>query len=365
MKERDYSLDCIKGIACILMILVHAITLVTVGKSGVGGIFGILAFFGGTAPALFLAVSGVTSSVFQVKKSIKVIIPAYIIFGVLGISYSAIWRPNVYSSTLCDILQMMAMAVTITVLIEKSIKPSKLFYLVASLAVFFIHYFITSKIPAFPLRDFLFAPAIFPVFPWLSMVFFGIFLYRIDKNLNLLIGTSVFVASILASMFIKVDFPNKFNMSVGFFSVSIFVMSTVFFISRSIKFKKTNNPILYLGKNSLLFLYAHLLAIKVFAPFTNNVLLRWIVVLILAYLLMLGIQFINRYIEKFFCNIMIWILMMAAVVFIPLFIGNANLIFSLEMLIGILFSANYHKLSGIIEKTFSHKLTSVGLKIRS
>lgn len=365
MKERDYSLDFIKGVACIFMILIHAITLVTVGKSGVGGILGILAFFGGTAPVLFFAVSGITSSVFQVKKSIKVIIPAYVIFGVLGVSYIAIWRANVYSSTLCDILQMMAMAVIIIVLIEKIIKPSKMFYLVASVAVFFIHYFITSKIPTFPIKDFLFAPAVFPIFPWISMGFFGLFLYRIDKKWSLLIGTSVFVASILASMFTKVNFFNKFNMSIGYFAISIFVMSTVFFISRSIKFKKTNNPILYFGKNSLLFLYAHLLAIKVFAPFTNNVLLRWIVVLILAYLLMLGIQFINRYIEKFFCNIMIWILMMVAVILIPIFGLNANLIFALEMIIGVLFSVNYHKLAGIIEKTFSHKLNLVGLKMKS
>ncbi|MFL0252407.1 heparan-alpha-glucosaminide N-acetyltransferase domain-containing protein [Clostridium neuense] len=365
MNERDYSLDCIKGIACIFMILIHAITLVTVGKSNVDGIFGVLAFFGGTAPVLFFAVSGITSSAFQVKKSIKAIIPAYLIFGVLGVSYIGIWRANIYSSSLCDILQMMAMAVIIIVLIEKIIKPSKIFYLVASIAVFLIHYFITSKIPAFPVKDFLFAPAVFPIFPWISMVLLGIFLYRIDKKWNLLIGTSVFVVSILVSMVTKVDFFNKFNMSVGYFAVSIFVMSTVFFISRTIKFKKLNNPILYFGKNSLLFLYVHLLAIKVFAPFTNNVLLRWIAVLILAYLLMLGIQFINRYIEKAFSNIVIWILMIVAVVFIPLFIGNVNLIFSLEMLIGILFSANYHKLSGIIEKTFSHKLNLVGLKMKS
>lgn len=356
LNERDYSLDCIKGVACIFMILIHAITLVTVGKTNVGGIFGLLAFFGGTAPVLFFAVSGITSSVFQVKKSMKVIIPAYLIFGVLGVSYIAIWRANVYSSTLCDILQMMAMAVIIVVLIEKNIKTNKIFYLFASVAVFLVHYFITSKIPAFPVKDFLFAPAVFPIFPWISMVFFGVFLYRIDEKWDLLIGTFVFVGSILASMVMKVDFSNKFNMSIGYFCVSIFVMSTVFFISRTIKFKKLNNPILYLGKNSLLFLYVHLLAIKVFAPFTNNVLLRWIVVLILTYILMLGIQFINRYIEKTFCNIIIWILMTVVAVLIPLFGLNANLIFCLEMLIGIIFSVNYHKLSGIIEKTFSHKL---------
>lgn len=365
MKERDYSLDYIKGFACIFMILIHAITLVTVGKSGVGGIFGILAFFGGTAPVLFFAVSGITSSVFQVKKSIKAIIPAYFVFGVMGVSYIAIWRANVYKGSLCDILQMMAMAVIIIVLIEKNIKTNKIFYLFASIAVFLIHYFITSKIPAFPLRDFLFAPAVFPIFPWISMVFFGIFLYRIDKKWNLLIGTSVFVISILASMVTKVDFSNKFNMSIGYFCVSIFVMSTVFFISRTIKFKRLNNPILYFGKNSLLFLYVHLLAIKIFAPFTNNVLLRWIAILILTYFLMLGIQFINRYIEKVFCNIIIWVLIMAAVILIPLLIVNVNFIFYLEMIIGILFSVNYHKLSVIIEKTFSHKLSLVGLKVKN
>lgn len=365
LKERDYSLDCIKGVACIFMILIHAITLVTVGKSGVGGIFGILAFFGGTAPVLFFAVSGITSSAFQVKKSIKIIIPAYIVFGILGVSYIAIWRANVYKGSLCDILQMMTMAVIIVVLIEKNIKTNKIFYLFASVAAFLVHYFITSKIPAFPVKDFLFAPGVFPIFPWISMVFFGIFLYRIDKKWNLLIGTSVFVVSILASMVTKVDFSNKFNMSIGYFCASIFIMSTVFFISRTIKFKRLNNPILYFGKNSLLFLYAHLLAIKIFAPFTNNVLLRWAAVLILAYLFMLCIQFINRYIEKAFCNTIIWILMIVAAVLIPLFGLNANLIFSLEMLIGILFSVNYHRLFGIIEKIFSHKLKLNGLNMKN
>ncbi len=358
MKERDYSLDFIKGFACILMIFIHSVTLVTFEKTPSGPlpliVINILASLGQLAPILFFGVSGITSVLFQVKKDIRTIIISYTMFGILGLSYIAVWRSNIYYGGVCDIPQMIAIGVIIILLLQKYVKPNKIFYLCSAILVFLIHFFITSKIARFPGADFLFAPAVFPIFPWISMFFFGIFIYNIKKKWNLLIGIPLIILLVLATMFKKIDGLDKFNMSTSFFIISLIFMCLVFYVARTIKFKRPNNPILYFGKNSLLFLYVHLLIIKVLAPLSNNVLLRWVVVLVLTYGLMKLIQFINGFVEKTFYKFATWAFMALIIALVPLFNGNATLAFSIEVLLGIAFAANYSKISTIAIKWFSN-----------
>jgi fucose 4-O-acetylase-like acetyltransferase len=350
MRERDYSLDLIKGIACLLMVFAH----VPVGqnywnKPG-GSIVGLISFVGGLAPVLFFAVTGVTSS-FQSKKNIKVIIIFYILFGVLGLSYNSMWRPNFYDDFVGDVPQVIALSVIVLISLEKYIKPGKIFYLLLAIGIFLIHFSITRYVSPFPLKQLLFAPGIFTLFPWLSLFMLGLFFYKSDRFSNLTIALVLAAIMIVMGIVrsVNLDYFNKFDMSIGYFLISSSAMTLVFFLSKSIPFHNSKNPILYLGKNSFLFLYVHLLVIAIVSKVSQNTPVLWAVVAVSSYIIMIFLQFINKYIERYFYRCSTWAIIIALITINPLIIKNYSLLFALQTLIGLLFSLNYTKLFKVIE----------------
>lgn len=84
MKQRDHSLDAIKGIGCILMIFAHA--KVNLSESI---FFQSIIFLGTFAPVLFFAISGITATL-QAKKDPFFIVLFYTMFAFLGLSYNNI-----------------------------------------------------------------------------------------------------------------------------------------------------------------------------------------------------------------------------------------------------------------------------------
>ncbi|MRN56205.1 hypothetical protein [Paenibacillus monticola] len=63
---------------------------------------------------------------------------------------------------------------------------------------------------------------------------------------------------------------------------------------------------------------------------------------------MIILLWLNRYIERYFEYLFLWILIVIATVSIPLIISNAQLIILSEAFIGVLFSLNYKKLSKLM-----------------
>jgi fucose 4-O-acetylase-like acetyltransferase len=350
MKVRDYSLDFIKGIACILMVFAH----VPIGQiywSGPeGSIIRLMSFVGGLAPVLFFAVTGVTSS-FQSKKNIKAIIIFYTLFGILGLSYNSMWRPNFYADFVGDVPQVIALSVIVLIFLEKYLKPGKIFYLVSAIGIFLIHFSITRYISPFPLKQLLFAPGIFTLFPWLSLFMLGLYSYKSDKLSNLTIALLLVVIMIIMGRVrsVNLDYLNKFNMSIGYFLISSSAMTLVFFLSKSIQFLNSKNPILYLGKHSFLFLYVHLLVIAIVSKVSQNTTMLWAVVAVSSYIIMIVLLFVNKYIEKYFYRCSTWAMITILVCINPLIIKNYSLLFALQTLIGLLFSLNYTRLFKVIE----------------
>ena len=84
MKQRDHSLDAIKGIGCILMIFAHA--KVNLSESI---FFQSIIFLGTFALVLFFAISGITATL-QAKKDPFFIVLFYPMFAFLGLSYNNI-----------------------------------------------------------------------------------------------------------------------------------------------------------------------------------------------------------------------------------------------------------------------------------
>ncbi|MBV6627187.1 MAG: DUF1624 domain-containing protein [Rivularia sp. (in: Bacteria)] len=358
MKKRDYSLDVIKGIACILMLIAHS--QINISNK--------LIFFvtqmSGFAPILFFAVSGVTTTFQIAKNKISNIFVFYFLLALLGISYNAIWRPqNIFDRGIeCNILQIIAIGVIIVSLIEYYFKPPKVYYLLFTAVTFGIHYLFTQilQTPNLIFTHFLFvgdaAGKTFPIFPWVSIFFMGIFAYYIKNYGNLFISLSIIFYSLILLFFHPqyislVD--KKWDMSLVYFLRSSSLLFLSFYIARKyIRYFSDNNILVWLGKNSLLFLYIHFIPVMFLFPSMkiDNAYLVWLSRCLISILIMQAVKYLNKFIANYFTNIYVWILMLAVILIIPIILNNLTTIKYLELGVGILFASNYQVLPKLLKQ---------------
>lgn len=346
MKEYDYSLDAIKGISCILMIVAH----IPLYFNGNERVFQIIA---GLAPVLFFAVSGVTTTLQVRRKSFRSLLSFYVLFAVIGFSYNLMWKPEVQAFSVMDVPQIIALGVLSVYLIEKYLKPPLYLYLLLALLVFLVHFFIGSLLPDFPLKSILFTETVgFTYFPWMFAFVAGIFAYRCSNRVNL-IGALVAGALLVISSYGGVreaDFI-KYNMSVNYLLLSLFVLFGVFYLFRRKKSYAPSNLMLYFGKHSFLFLFTHLILILAFDRLGLGrlyIVWIWCLALVCTYMAMRVLLWLGRFIEPYMGYPAVWVLIVISVVAIPLVISNRDLIILAEASLGILFSLNYKKLSSLM-----------------
>src|SRR5699024_4528352 len=131
--------------------------------------------------------------------------------------------------------------------------------------IFFMHYFLNDLVPDLPLVSFIFYGVNFSFFPWFFTFLAGVYAYKC-KNINNLIlsGLSLFTLIIFYLLFSPKDMFEKFDMSIGYFFLSSTILFIVFYIVRLKKDFDNYKFILYIGKNSFLFLYIHLFIINTF-----------------------------------------------------------------------------------------------------
>ncbi|MHA6533601.1 hypothetical protein [Paenibacillus sp. BAC0078] len=346
MKEYDNSLDAIKGISCILMIIAH----IPIYFNGNERLFQIIASL---APVLFFAVSGVTTT-FQVqRKSFRSLAGFYVLFAVIGFSYNLMWRPDVQAFSVMDVPQIIALGVLSVFLLEKYVKPPFYLYLLLALVVFAVHYFIGSELPDFPLKSILFTETIgFTYFPWMFAFAAGIFAYRCKNIMNLIVAlaAALFLSITLSGGVHEEDFI-KYNMSMKYLLLSLVILFGTFYVFRRKTSYSPSNLILYLGKHSFLFLFTHLFFILAFDRLgfgSLYIVLMWCLVFACTYVSMRILLWLNRYIERYLEHPVPWVLIVIATVAIPLVISNRDLVIISEAAIGIIFSLNYKKLSRLI-----------------
>ncbi len=359
MKQRDYSLDAIKGIACILMIFAHA----KISQASLVDLH-LLKTIGGFAPVLFFAVSGVTATFQASRKKILEIILFYTLFAVIGLSYNTIWEPqnNILNKIDCEIFQIIAIGAIIISLIELYIKPQKKYYLFLAITAFCIHYFYTQMINVRPSRfaHFLFCGdftgTAFPIFPWVSIFFFGIFAYNIKNKFNLIIGIVSSICMVLLLLLLPSHeslADEKWNMSIGYFLRSSSFLFLSFYVFRKYNnYFYKNNVLIYLGQNSLLFLYVHLIFLKIIFPMIgfDNAYPVWVISLLLSLSFMKVSQYANTYIEQYFNNFYIWAIIIALICAIPLIFHVDTTIQIMQVSIGVLVANNYQNIPKLLKQ---------------
>jgi len=254
--RRDISIDVLKGVGCLLMLVAHS-------SLNFGG-YERFKFWGGLAPALFFSAAGATAAYQAQKYKPRGVLLTYAFLLALGYSFNRITDPGFLQEIEFDIIQTIAVGSSAVYLLEYYLRPPAWVYLLFGFLAFglkFVAQILLAGVSIVGATNLLAPPGIFPIFPWLFLFFFGLFAYRIHNYINLGLalgfGAALFI---LPQINFSLDLENKWDMSLGYFLVCCALTFSVFFVLRVIPFfqqARGNGGLIFLGQNSLLFLYVH------------------------------------------------------------------------------------------------------------
>src|SRR3990172_9057883 len=256
IRKRDIGLDILKGIGCLLMLVAHSNLALRGYKP--------FAFYGGFAPALFFAVSGVTAAFQAARYAPRGVLLAYLFLFLLGFSFNRITDPGFLEEINFDIIQMIAIGACIVYLLEYYFHLGAWVYLALALLAFsakFLFLALLQEQIVFGISSIFVPPGVFPVFPWLFLFFLGMYAYRTRNLYNLLLALIAGgLYFFLLSRGVNLDLENKWDMSIGYFLACCMLVLGGFFLVRAISVfqqRRGMELLLFLGTNSLLFLYVH------------------------------------------------------------------------------------------------------------
>ena len=371
---RDHSLDLLKGLACILMIFAHSrgvdvspLTSILYGEND--RLTHLIYMMGEAAPIIFFPIVGVTAYMQANKYRPKPVLISFVFLFLLGFSYNGITQRDFYSDFQLEMIQIIAIGAFLVYIIQYTKKPAPATFLVIGLTVFALK-ILGSHNPW--LRELLtFKPGIilppgpFPLLPWLFLFFLGAFAYNTNNINNLILaGVSIGLFITLKLLSFPLQPGNKWDMSVGYFLLSCFLLFSSFYIVRKFAFFRSEDRkqlVLYLGKFSLLFLFVHKFVIRLLHnlavwPVPYLVLHRpfvfWFTVLVMTVILMKLILDISAVdvVNRIFQNIWAWVLLAILILLVPTLTKNSIVIYSLELILGIIFAVYYPLLGKAIKQ---------------
>jgi hypothetical protein len=355
MDKRDNSLDLLKGFACVLMVFSHA-AIRTMNPILLG-----LGFFGSFAAILFFSVTGITTWMQADHRTPKEILPPYVILFFAGFSLNGMIQIDFYKEFEVQMLQIIALGASLVFLVQHYLHPRSFYFFITGVLLFFIkilsdllansaffsHIFYSSW-----LKGWLFPPGTFTVIPWLFVFFLGVYAYQVSARTNLYLSflpIAIFLGFLGSSQNpAQIDLVNKWDMSLGYFLFSCFCLFFSFALVKMFPIKNQNIAsrfLLFLGKNSLLFLYVHIFVINVLFRLgvAKFVWLYWPLVLTLSYLLIEVILIIypKSNVGRFFHSKVSWGILTTCVMLTPLVFRDLTIIFLLEFFWGVCLSMNY------------------------
>jgi hypothetical protein len=269
---RDHSLDLLKGIACVLMLLAHTQLQIDLPSKA-------LTFLGSFAPILFFAVSGITANFQAGKYPLAGVFITYAMIFLLGLSFASMIVGNFWTAFDMDILQIIAVGVLVLYVVQRYLKPPPLFHLGAAVGVFALK-LATDGLPRDLwwmgyLENVVLEPGNFVVIPWLFPFFLGMFCYLAPNRHNLWLGGAAFLGLGLAwAGGVPLGIDNRWDMTIGYFLFSLMLTSGAFYSARRLpqEFMVSALPwLLWLGKYSLLFLYVHMGVIWLVRSYTQGI----------------------------------------------------------------------------------------------
>ena len=290
------------------------------------------------------------------------IIITYTMIFLLGLSFAAMIVGNFWVSFEMDILQIIAVGVLTLYLIQRFLNPGPWFYLAATVAVFALK-LATDPLPRDGwwmglLVDVVLEPGNFVIIPWLFPFFLGMFCYLAPNRHNLWLGlTSLLMLGLAWASGLSLGIDNRWDMSIGYFLCALLLTSACFHVARRLPhglLSQTLMPLNWLGKNSLLFLYVHMVVIWAIRNHTQGIwgtYWIWPTVGIASLALMwvlpplLGALRIPTLMTRFSAWIVLLVLVLAAPLVLP---PGAPLVLT-EFALGLVFSLYYASMTQVLK----------------
>lgn len=376
---RDNTLDYIKAFGCILMMIAH-LGIVNPADN----IAYISVFICGIAPYFFFAVAGITAAKQAKRYNTLGVLITYILIGIIGLSFNGQLPHLMLNLYAWEILQIIAFGGAFIFLIQKYLKPSNYVYLIIALCIILIKFSADFLHVPGVLSGILFAPdgiygegidvlkyPGFPIFPWLYLFPLGVYCYNCKNWVNGTLGFVIAIVLVFYSVVLgDIEVFKKWDMSVAYFLFATSMQFTVFFIFRSLKCdsKILSGPLVFLGRNSLMFLFVHITALFITKAITgqiNNQYISWLVALILS-LLFVWLGACAPSLEVF-SKKWSWVFLMAFVLILPIslkllvdkiFNGDdqVTILISLinwviMLLVGVIFASNYPQAAQLFKQS--------------
>jgi hypothetical protein len=364
VSQRDSTIDVLKGIGCLFMIVAHSSLKI--------GEYEQLRFWGGLAPVIFFAATGVTAAFQAQKYKPRGVLLTYLFLFLLGFSFNRITDPGFLKQPEFDIIQIVAVGSSVVYLLEYYFHPRPWIYFLLGLLVFGMKFAVQKLLTGILVVgvNWFIPPGIFPIFPWLFLFLFGLFAYRINNYINA--GLAAGFGGLLFALQkanLPIDIENKWDMSIGYFLVCAILVFSAFFILRLMATKlepifRHKGMLTFLGQNSLLFLYVHFPLILYLKDIRihrnvqlifNHPYLFWLLVLALTLIAMLILLPLAKwkFAAQFFDHLIIWIMMTALVFVTPMLISTQRFVYVIEIGIGIVMALYYPKLGKILKQKAS------------
>ncbi len=353
--RRDLSLDLLKGVACVMMVLAHTQLQIDMPSKA-------LTFLGSFTPILFFAVSGITAH-FQARKyPVAGIIITYAMIFLLSLSFAVMVSGSFWVSFQMDILQIIAVGVLVLYLVQRFLNPGPWFHLGAAVAIFLLK-IATDALP----RDSLWMgylvnvvlePGNFVIIPWLFPFFLGMFCHLAPNRHNLWVaGAALLILGLAWLSGISLGIDNRWDMTFGYFLCSLFLTSTAFYLARRLPetWVDLGLPWLtWLGKSSLLFLYVHMVVIWLIRHYTQgiwgsywiwpavgvaSILLMWLLPPLLAAL----------HLPTIMARFSAWLLLLALILVTPLLLPPELPLVLTQFALGLVFSLYYAEMTRILK----------------
>ncbi|MGE5576637.1 MAG: hypothetical protein ACM3TT_05500 [Syntrophothermus sp.] len=339
------------------------------------GLVRALVFLGGFAPVLFFAVSGVTTVMQAGRKRLPVVILTYGFLFFLGLALNAL-SPDPFVS---NIIQCVSLSVILLAVGLQYMKPELLG--ITFLVPFLIHLARPEDLP-YPIAGFLFERGWFPLFPWLSFFLLGMWWYFEKNFARKFLGLAGGIALLTVAYLNGGNFTSKYDMSVGYFALSYLGVIIIFTLAKyygkhtesgftklargaNLRRLWRGSALLpYIGRHSLLFLFAHYLIIFSLGALDIDLSAgNWFMILILAPPVMYAAQFLNSLtLQKWGTPHTYWfwaILALSTLLnLLAINIVPKTATFGFSLLLGFIISCNYHSLSVVIEKAVTRKIHS-------
>lgn len=373
--KRDDSLDILKGLACIAMVIAHQPYFFKNPQLSLGFVHYLAAAI---PPTIFFAIAGVTASFQSNRYSLSSLARYFFAMFLIGITWNIAIHGDINSFYWLEIFQIIALGSLCICAVERNEPASQWLLFSIAAGIVLIKLAAETYWPQFDGWNYVFCdtayvrelnatPTVtpvlpgFPLFPWLAYFFLGVWCYRLSKRTKLIAAVAALFSTCIAVR-LGSSIAEKWDSPIA----HILADSTLIFISfwlfdgYSVATSAVAEQLRKIGSNAFLFFFAHpfglIAGVIVFAA-TNNAYASWVISIVISILVYTLFGKIKP--SKLFESRSAWLALIAVIVLIPvstLFIKHDSMAVITRLLaivIGTVAAINFNALSKLtkVKKT--------------